>query len=161
MLQLVQESGLFLFQGVAGFNINAVFDLAYSQLLSLFVASSAGKPGKFSRRRNFFYNFDEVSGFANREMWRRDWAAIFWFDRSKAIASDRAGFGQLAIFSSILFDERHVLRGCHSSQSQENHCDNGVAQLQWISLYLGTCLVPRISYFRSLPNVPRSSPEAR
>ena len=106
MLQLVQESGLFLFQGVAGFNKNAVFDFAYSQLLSLLVASSAGKPGKFSRSRNFFDQFDEVSSFANSETGRRDRPAIFWFDESKAIAGKRAGFRQLAVFSSVLFDER-------------------------------------------------------
>ena len=106
VLQLVQESCLFLFQGVAGFNINAVFDFAYSQLLSLFVASSAREPGIFSRGRNFFYQFDEVSSFANGETGRRDRSTTFWFDKSKAIAGKRAGVGQLAVFSSVLLDER-------------------------------------------------------
>ena len=106
VLQLMQESGLLLFQGMAGFNINAAFDVADSQLLSLLVASSAGKPGKFSRGRNFFYQFDEVSSFANGETWRRDRSATLWFDKSKAIAGKRAGFGQFAVFSSVLFDEQ-------------------------------------------------------
>ena len=136
VLQLMQESGLLLFQGMAGFNINAAFDVADSQLLSLLVASSAGKPGKFSRGRNFFYQFDEVGSFANGETGRRHWPAIFWFDRGKAIAGERTGLGQLAVFSSVLFGEWQVLRGCRSSQSLQKHCDNGVAQLQWVSLYV-------------------------
>ena len=136
MLKFVQNSGLFFFEGMAFFNINAVFDVAYPQLLSFLVASSARKPGKLSRGRNFFYQFDGVSSFTNGETCRRERPAIFWFERAKAIAGDHAGFGQLAVFSSVLFDEWQVLRGCRSSQSLEKHCDNGVAQLQWVSLYV-------------------------
>src|SRR2546423_15191996 len=106
MLQLVQESCLFLFQGVTGFNINAAFDFAYPQLLSLFVASSAREPGKFSRGRNFFYQFDEVSSFANGETGRRDRSATFWFDKSKAIAGKGAGLGPFVGFSSVFFHEQ-------------------------------------------------------
>jgi len=67
VLKLVQKCGLFFFEGVAGFDINAVLDVAYPQFLSFFVASSSRKPGKLARGRNFFYQGDGVSSFTNGE----------------------------------------------------------------------------------------------
>ena len=133
VLKLVQQCGLFFFKGVAGFNIDAVFGVAYSLLLSFLVASSAREPGKLARGRNFFYQFDGVSSFTNSETCRGERPAIFWFERAKAIAGDHAGFGQLAVFSSVLFDKLQALRWCRSSQPLEKHCNDGVAQLQWVS----------------------------
>ena len=124
---------LFFFEGVAGFDINAVLDVAYPQFLSFFVASSSRKPGKLARGRNFFYQHDGVSSFTNGETCRGERPTIFRLERANAIAGDHAGFGQLAVFSSVLFDKLQALRWCRSSQPLEKHCNDGVAQLQWVS----------------------------